>query len=186
MRRISELTNHYQCLQSNEILHEARKVRFHKFLMMCWRNQMNYRNLRIFESSKIKIKIKINIILGTIQDDQKSRFWDWRAYSNINNHFRLIIRRDYSEYYHPEENVKLISKLLSLCRYIFYDFARWSHECVYKDHRWQQWLFAMWKNPDPGSRFWCLFLWFHELFSKNLIFFISCLRWCFEIDEGNE
>jgi hypothetical protein len=42
------------------------------------------------------------------------------------------------------------------------------------------------ESPGPDSRFWCLFLWFHELFSKNSISFISCLRWCFEVDESDE
>jgi hypothetical protein len=34
--------------------------------------------------------------------------------------------------------------------------------------------------------FWFLFLWFHELFSKNSIFFISRQWWYFEVDEDDE
>jgi hypothetical protein len=46
---IAKLISHYQCLCSNKILYEARKVRFqnHK---NDWKNQMNQRNLRILEN----------------------------------------------------------------------------------------------------------------------------------------
>jgi hypothetical protein len=58
----------------------------------------------------------------------------------------MIIRNDYYECYHPEEKAKLNSKLSSLYRYNFYESIRWFHECVYDDHRWQQWPFAMWRK----------------------------------------
>jgi hypothetical protein len=70
MRRISELTNYYQCLQSNKILHKARKVRFHKFLRM-------FGEIRwTFESSNIQIF------------ENKNKYYSW-------NHSKMIKNLDF-------------------------------------------------------------------------------------------
>jgi hypothetical protein len=188
MHMIAKLISHYQCLRSNKILYEARKVRFQNHKNDC-KNQMNQRNLRIVESSNRRIFESSNLRIV----ENKNKYYSW-------NHGKMIKNLDFE----IEKRIVILIIIFVLASGVIIPNAiiqrrmqNWIQNfqifvvtlfmilillddpmIVFMDityHIWQQWLFAMWQNPDPdlgpdlgpGSRFWSLFLWFHQLFSKN-------------------
>jgi hypothetical protein len=86
MQSISKLTSHYQYLRSNEMLHEARKVRFHKILRMLrkirWTSEIfEFSNLRIYESMNLWIYESMNLWIF----ENKNKYYSWNQSKMIKN-----------------------------------------------------------------------------------------------------